>query len=315
MGKQTIASPSAAATTTADTIPEQVETLEDKLKLELTEPNLRHWLLGPFEKQKQHLNEVKKRMLEEGVSPELVSRCLHYESLPEESSKRETLKLTTNPKTNRLYTVSELQMAGQLSDAEIEGIRAEHGGREPPYYHVTSIRRVFDDRTSPHREHLVYTILFEGLCVGKRDGHINADNNMRINESAVIGYSLIPKISWNNMRDKDGQEKRVAVFNGRITDDGTSRSYEIPFSREVVEALMKHTKDGQGQVGLEIHHLSKSKRYGVKDINEFLTDDLPALIERYEKPPATYNFNVQPDKLAKYLQLDEAAKAEQKQYG
>ena len=72
---------------------------------------------------------------------------------------------------------------------------------------------------------------------------------MRINESAQIGYHLIPKISWDTLKDKDGEENRVAVFNGGIIDDATSRSYEISFSREAIEASLRHTKDGQVRLG------------------------------------------------------------------
>jgi hypothetical protein len=196
MGKQTIL----PAGATVDTIPEKQETWNDKLKL--TESNLRHWLLGGWEKQRQILKEIGKRVEDEGVSKELIQRCLYYETLSEEKAKRETLKLVTNPKTGKLWDIPTLQNAGKLSDSEIEGIIAEHGGREPPYYHVTSIRRVLDDRTNPPKEYLVYTILFEGLCVGKREGHINPEANMRINESAIIGYHLMPKISWDNVKDK-----------------------------------------------------------------------------------------------------------------
>jgi hypothetical protein len=299
-----------SVTATADSIPDKTEQTWDE-KLELTESNLRHWLLGPVERQRQILNEVKQRMRNEGVSDELIARCIHYESLPSENRKRETLKLVTNSKTGRLHDTFTLQQAGRLSDAEIEGIRTEHNGLLPPYYYVTNIRRVLDDRQNS-REYLVYSLLFEGISAGgKREGHINAEANMRINDSAIVGYHLVPRITWETIKDKDGEEKRVATFDSirtPIIDDASTRVYEIPFSKEAVEALMKHTRNGQ--VALGIDHLSKNKHYAIKDVNEFLTDDLPALIERYEKPPATYNFNVQPEKLATYLQLDEAAKQE-----
>jgi hypothetical protein len=65
----------------------------------------------------------------------------------------------------------------------------------------------------------------------------------------------------------------------------------------------------EGKVSLGIHR--GNKHYGVKDLNDFIADDINAVIERYEKPAPTYTFNVQPEKLATYLQLDEAAKQEQ----
>jgi hypothetical protein len=39
-------------------------------KLKLTESNLKNWLLGEFNKQRGALEEVKKRMREEGISEE-----------------------------------------------------------------------------------------------------------------------------------------------------------------------------------------------------------------------------------------------------
>jgi hypothetical protein len=233
-------------------------------------------------------------MLDEGVSSELAARCLYYESNPEENVKRETLKLVTNSKSNKLWDIPTLENAGKVSLAEIEGIRAEHGGREPPYYYVTNIRRVFDDRTTPVKEYLVYNIHFEGISVGKREWTMNPEPNMRITESALIGYHLLPRITWDMLKDRDGEQKRVGVFSGRIIDDASTRVYEIPFSREIVEALLKHTKDGQ--VAFQIDHLSKDKHYGVATLEEFLTDDLPSWIEQNNTAKPTYRFDVDPKK-------------------
>ncbi len=285
-------------------IPDKTESWDDRF--ELNESNLRNWLLGPFERQRQILNEAKQRMRNEGVSDDLIARSIRYESLPEEDRKKETLKLVINPKSGKLWDIPTLQNAGKLSDAEIEGIKTEHDGREPPYYYVTNIRRVFDDRQNPPKEYLVYYLLFEGICIGKRDGVINPDTNMRINDSATIGYHLVPRITWETIKGKDGEEKRVATFDSTrtpILNTASSRIYEIPFSKEAVQALIKHTQNGQVVLGIDV--LSKDKHYGVKDLNEFLTetDDLPALIDRLDKPKPTneYNFNINPDQLASFM--------------
>jgi hypothetical protein len=283
-------------------IPEKTETWDDKF--ELTESNLRSWLLGPFERQRAILNEVKQRMRDEGISEELIARSIHYESLPVENRKKETIKLVTNSKTGKLWDIPTLQNAGKLSDVEVEGIRTEHNGLLPPYYYMTNIRRVLDDRQNLPKEYLVYSLLFEGICIGKRDGHINPEPNLRINDSATVGYHLVPRITWETVKDKDGEEKGVATFDSTrtpIIDDVSTRVYELQWDKSLIEVLLKHTQNGQ--VALGIDHLSKSKHYGVKDINDFLSDNIAEVIDRYEKPKPTneYNFNINPDQLASFM--------------
>jgi hypothetical protein len=144
-------------------------------------------------------------------------------------------------------------MAGRLSNGEIESIKLEHGGKEPPYYYVTNIRRIYDDRVNPPKEYITFNIMFEGLCVGKRDGVVNAEPNMRINASSTIGYHILPRIRWENLKDEDGEEKCVALYssiNNPIIDGISNRVYELPFSKELVEELMKHTKDRAVGLGI-----------------------------------------------------------------
>ncbi len=284
-------------------IPDKTESWDDKF--ELTESNLRNWLLGPFERQRQILEEAKQRMRYEGVSEDLIARSIRYTTLPEEDRKRETLSLTINSKTGKLWDIPTLQNAGKLSNAEIQGIQTEHNNLSPPYYFVTSARRVVDDRQNPAKDYLVYSLQFEGICVGKRDGVINPEPNMRINDSATVGYHLVPRITWETIKDKDGEEKRVATFDSTrtpILNTASSRVHEIPFSMEAVEALLKHTNNGQISLGIDV--LSKDKHYGVKDLNEFLieTDKLPVLIDRLDKPRPTneYNFNLSAQDLADF---------------
>jgi hypothetical protein len=92
------------------------------------------------------------------------------------------------------------------------------------------------------------------------------------------------------------------------------RVYEIPWSKEVFDAMMKHIRNGI--VGLHISDIRASRTYVPRTVDEFLTDEenLEELIKSYERPPATYNFNIQPEKLAKYLQMDAAAE-KQDHYG
>jgi len=281
-------------------------------KLKLTESNLKQWLLGEFNKQRGALEEVKKRMREEGISDQLIAHSIRYETSSEEHVRKETLKLVINPKTGKFWDITTLQNAGKLSNAEIQGIRAEHG-RDPPYYYVTGIRRVLDDLQNPPREYLTYSIIFEGICVGKREGVINPEANMKINESTTIGYHVVPRITWETIKDSDGEEKRVATFDSLrtpIIDNANTRVYEIEWDKKIVEALLKYTKNGAVLPGLGITRLSDNKHYAASSLEEFMTDDLPGLIKSRETPKPTYTFNIAPERLAKYLQMEEAAKEE-----
>jgi hypothetical protein len=300
-----------ATTPAVDSIPDKDKTESLDSKFELTESNLRSWLLGPFDRQRAVLKEAAKRMEDEGISNKLISRCLRYETTGLENHYKETLKLVINPKTQKFWDIPTLQNAGKLSDTEIEGIRAEHNGREPPFYYVSNIRRVLDDRQNPHKEYLTFNILFEGLCVGKREGHMNPEPNMRINVGTTIGYHLLPKLSWDNIKDEDGEEKRVTMFdsNRPVVDLGNNRIYEIGFSKEIVAALMKHTRDGQVAFGID--QLSKDKHYGINSIEEFLADDLQALVEQLNAPKPTINIDSRG--LYNYLKADQASK-EKHQY-
>jgi hypothetical protein len=271
-------------------------------KFQLTESNLLSWLLGPYDKQRQMISEARKRMQDDGVSDKLIARCLgSYDTSTLENHFRETLKLVTNPKTQKLWDTFTLSQAGKISNAEIESVRAEHQGQEPPYYYITGIRRIHDNRGNPPKDYLTADFIFEGLCVGKREGHVNPEPNMKINTAATIGYRVPLRFTNESIRDEDGEEKRVVMLNSHIIDDIYTRIYEIPFSKEVFDAMMKHTKNGE--VSLTITDLKNSKHYTAKNVEEFLTDDVTALIEGYIKPKPTnqYNFNINPDQLAAFM--------------
>jgi hypothetical protein len=120
-----------STTASADpgSIPEKIETWDERF--ELTESNLRSWLFGSYERQRQPIYEAKRRMREQGISDSLIERSLYYEDQAMERRYKQVLKLVTNPKTGKFWTCETLQLAGQLSDAEIESIRAEHKGKLP----------------------------------------------------------------------------------------------------------------------------------------------------------------------------------------
>jgi hypothetical protein len=132
---------------------------------------------------------------------------------------------------------------------------------------------------------------------------------MRINISGEVGYHIGLRITWNNLIDTDGEEKRVATYDSRLTppiDIPQTHTYEIPFSVDIVSQLMRHTLDGN--LGLTITDLKNQKHYGVKTLDEFLRPDLPKFFEEIDKPKPTYTFDIAPEKLAKHIQMEEAAK-------
>jgi hypothetical protein len=279
------------------------------LDLNLTPENLRRWLLNNSIRQHETLEETRKRMKEDGVSDKLAARCVYSEPTTWERHVKETLKLVTNSKTGKFHDISTLQSAGKLSDAEVESILAEHGGQSPPYYYISYIRRVVDNRVTPHKEWITANFLFEGLCVGKRAGHVNPEKNMKINIGGTIDYHNSVSLNWDTVKDEDGEEKRIATFNERAsnTDDISTRIYEIPWSRQVFEAMMKHTKDGNVALGITD---VKNNRHCGSNLDEFLTDDIIPLIERYSKPKPTneYNFNLDPKDLADFMKFQNAKK-------
>ena len=90
------------------------------------------------------------------------------------------------------------------------------------------------------------------------------------------------KLGSKKITTKDGQNIEIPTYNG-IPPQGTEmRVYEIPWSREVFDVMMKHTQDGQ--VGLHIQNIAKGKSYGPKSVEEFLSEDIEELIKSYEQP-------------------------------
>jgi hypothetical protein len=64
--------------------------------------------------------------------------------------------------------------------------------------------------------------------------------------------------------------------------------------------------------------LSKDKHYGVRSVEEFLTDDLPSLVDRLDKPKPTneYNFNLSAQDLVDLKRYQQAKEEQgQHQYG
>lgn len=297
-----------AATTTSDW---------DKF-FDLTEEGLRSWLFGPFEKQRAPIYEAKERMREQGISDSLINNALHWETGAEERRYKTVLKLVTNSKTGKFWTTDALQLTGQLSDAEIESIRAEHKDRLPPYYYIYSIFRWYDNRSTPTKakSYIGCNFMFEGLCVGKPEGVVNAEPNLKINTSGTIGHYSPVQLRWDVLRDTDGEDKRVATYNGIPPQDNNLRVYEIPYSREVYEAMIKHTLDGRA--ALHIIDLSKNRVYTPRNEEEFLAPDneLPKIIESYNTPQPTFDVKSLIDEMEKRARAKFEAEADaHNQYG
>jgi len=241
-------------------------------------------------------------MRDEGISDKLISNSTYFEETVQERVNKEMLKLVTD-RNGKFHSIPKLLETGRITEAEADSIRAFHNGLEPPYYYITQMHRIYDNRTNPPKQYLTYDILFEGLALAKRQNVVNPEPNLRINTSATLGYHNPAQIGWNTVNDENGNEQRVATFNYMygMQDNPQSRVYEFLYSRELVEEMLKHTKDGQA--GLVISKLREQKHYGVRDVQEFLTDDIEALLEKFEKPPApstTNIYNLSPEKEAEY---------------
>jgi hypothetical protein len=99
--------PAAAA---VDSIPEKMETLEDRFTL--TESNIRSWFLSPFEKQKAIVEDARKKMIEDGVSNELAANCTYWDIKPDEKRAQDVLRLAINEKSGKLTrSINFLQQA------------------------------------------------------------------------------------------------------------------------------------------------------------------------------------------------------------
>jgi hypothetical protein len=114
---------------------------------------------------------------------------------------------------------------------------------------------------------------------------------MRINISGTIGYHTAVSLNWDTVKDLDGEEKRIATYNERASnnEDISNRIYETPWSKEIFAEFMKHTKDGN--VALGISTTRESKHYGCKNMQDFLSDNIAEVIDRYDKPQPTMSFD------------------------
>ena len=139
-------------------------TLEDPF--ELTIDNLNKWLLDPYKKQRQVLEDAKKKVrdnetsIDSKVLDELLENNLAYNEGSTERRYKEIIKLATNPRTGRLWDLPTLQNSGRLGDAEADYIRTYYGGKEPPFWYVTQIERRVDES---HKEWLVVHGMIELL--------------------------------------------------------------------------------------------------------------------------------------------------------
>jgi hypothetical protein len=147
------------------------------------------WVLGPYEKQKQVINDAKKKVKEtEGESNkmlnDLLEQTLYYDESVMERRLKEILSLVINPRTGKFWDISTLQHAGKLSDAEAGYIRAQHQGREPPFYYIYQIQRKRDDQ---HKEWLIANIMFEGI---DKDGQRVNRGWRRISQYSTITMEI-----------------------------------------------------------------------------------------------------------------------------
>jgi hypothetical protein len=274
-------------TATADSIPEKVETLEDKFTL--TESNLRHW--WPIEKAKAVIEDAKRKMVQDGISERLASQVTSYEPSTEEKRAREVLRVCISDKTGRFHTIESLQQANLLSDAQADYIREEHkglgNGRVPPYYFISQVHRVIPENNSS-KSYLTANTLFEGLAVGTLESQpyriLEGD---RINHSWTFGVYYLPTLVPRTVNDSDGRNKRVLEFNWREIGWNGRKVYTIPFDVDTFNTIMKHAFGPfeEGKISLSI--LRGGKNYGVKDIDDFLATDgteINAIVDRWEKP-------------------------------
>ena len=299
-------------TAAADLIPEKVED-----PWAISESRLKQWILCPFEKQKAIVEDTRKKMIEDGISNELAANCTYWDVKPDEKRARDALRLAINEKSGKFNTVDQLLAAGQISDVQADYIREEHkthgNGRVPPYFYIYQIHRVVDE-ADKSKSYLYAACMFEGLSVGQLKGDWRKYEGDHINHSFYIGFHNLPTLTPRVVKDSDEQEKRVLEFNWKYSNSWTgTRIYDIPWDINIFNKMLKHAFGSfeDGKVSLGIHR--GNKHYGVKDLNDFVADDINAVIDRYEKPQPTYTFNISPEKLAKYIQLDEAAK-EKDQY-
>src|SRR5919108_4623882 len=88
---------------------------ESKLKLELNAQNLKTWMTEQSARQKAALNDIRQKMVDDGVDQVQAARCVAYEETPQESTDKQRLKLSSNKKTGRLNDIPTLEAAGLIS--------------------------------------------------------------------------------------------------------------------------------------------------------------------------------------------------------
>jgi hypothetical protein len=282
-------------------------------RFELTESNLKEWLLGPFEKEKSIVEDARRQMVQEGVSEKLAKDCTYWHTHPEERRAHNVLKLVTNERTGKLWDIPTLQQGGRISDVQVELIRREHkkygNGRTPPYWYVSQINRVVDEQDKS-KSYLTASCMFEGLAVGQlKDEPWRIYEGDRINHSFSLGYYQQPALTATNIKDSDGENKRVLVHNWEGGHwSSISRVYDIPFEVGIFEELLKNAFGPfeAGKISLAI--ITGNRTYGVKSIQDFTTDDLPGLIKSYETPPPTYKFDIDPKALADFMKYQQSMK-------
>src|SRR5215207_286808 len=250
----------------APSVKQQIEPPADEW--ELSAGFLRKHLLEPFSKARRPIEEAKEIMRNDGVSEQLINQNMAWEKGAMERHYAKTIKLTTNPRTGLLWDLNTMSIGGMISEAERQNIIRVHNGREPPYYYVTNILRIWDDRAN--KSYLKANFLFEGILVGKRENVINAEAHRRINTSWTIGEEYTIPVEWNTTRDpydkmNTGEEKSVASYNSYSAEGGNSPPiYTIPFSKEMAEKLISLGKDGAPP--LAVKKLSTNRAYGIKSV-------------------------------------------------
>ena len=217
------------------------------------------------------------------MSEDIIGSVLYYDKdSTMERRYRQVLKLVTSSQTGQFWTCDALKLSGQISDAQIESIRTQHKGKLPPYYFIDSISRIYDNRSYPPKQYITCHFSFKGLRVGDVEGVVNQEENLGMGTHGYIGFHNLVKLGSRRVTTKDGQNIEVPTYNGIPPQGIEMRVYEIPWSREVFDVMMKHTQDGQ--VGLHIQDIAKGKSYAPRSVEEFLSEDIEELIKSYEQP-------------------------------
>jgi hypothetical protein len=127
-------------------------------------------------------------------------------------------------------------------------------------------------------------------------------NAQRVNKSFRLGFHNIPKLQWKyipiNPRDPDSEQTRIPQHSWQhfYPEDSGLRIFDLPYSKDTVFALMKHTRIQQQQqqdptnsdtgVSLTFYKAGTSNPIGVPTIEQFTADNFQEEYDKLIAPPA-----------------------------